>query len=354
MSETETIDSPSDDVRAAISQLQNPDVATAPEPEEPELPLEAEPEEKPDRARDGRGRFIVPPKAKDTSVQPDSKPVADAAPVVEQPQAAALAPPARLSKEAKAIWNSVPPAIQAEWAKMEADTQKGVEKLKSEHQQALQNWQQLEGIIAPRRDYYKRFGFTNDVQAINHLLTISDSLERDPAGTIAFLAQHYRVPFQGLNGAQPQGAQPQLQPQLQQPQVDYRAAIREEIGLANAASEIESFAANPAYPHFQTVRPMMSHLLQTEQAKTLEEAYERAIWADPQLRQERMEQEAAEKAKEAEAQRAKLEAKKRAANASLSGAPHGATPAKRQNGSRPTNAHDDAVDDVRAAIASLS
>lgn len=333
-----------DDVRAAISQLQNGDVA--PEPEQAELPLEAEPEEKSDRARDGRGRFIVPPKAKTEDSKTAAAPVTE----TEQQQPAGPEPPKRLSAEAKAIWNSVPPAIQAEWAKMEADTQKGVEKLKSEHQSALDNWKQLEGIIAPRRSYYQRFGFQNDVQAINHLLTISDALERDPAGTLNFLAQHYRVPLNGMNGAPPQGQVPQ---QSQQPP-DYRSAIREEIGLANAASEIEQFAANEQYPHFQKVRPMMAQLLQSGGAATLEEAYEAAVWSNAELRQQRMEEMAAEKAKADETARAKMEAKKKAAAASLSGSPNGASPSKKPNGKASGNHFDDAVDDVRAAIASLS
>src|SRR5215468_383701 len=347
MEELHSYETTSDDVRAAVAQLQNGSVA----PEQPELPLEAEPDERPDRARDDKGRFVKAPDGDDEQVKPSSrtKPEGEAL-VAEQSQTASNPPPARLSKEAKAIWNSVPPSIQAEWAKMEADTTKGVEKLKSEHQQALANWQQLEGVIAPRRDYYKRFGFQNDVQAINHLLTISDSLERDPAGTIAFLAQHYRVPFQGSNGAQPQALQPQPQYQPQQPPIDYRSAIREEIGLAQAQSEIESFAANADYPHFQTVRAMMSHLLQNGQAATLEEAYDRSIWADPELRQQRMEQMVTEKVRKDEADRAKLEAKKKAANASLNGAPHGATPGKKQGERRASNSFDDAVDDVKAAI----
>src|SRR5262249_42992157 len=141
MEELHSYETTSDDVRAAVAQLQNGSVA----PEQPELPLEAEPDEKPVRARDDEtGRFVKAPKeAADEQVKPSSrtKPEGEAL-VAEQSQTASNPPPARLSKEAKAIWNSVPPSIQAEWAKMEADTTKGVEKLKSEHQQALANWQQ--------------------------------------------------------------------------------------------------------------------------------------------------------------------------------------------------------------------
>src|SRR5262245_20183810 len=145
MSDIHSYDNISEDVRAAVAQLQNTEIA--PKTDEPELPLEAEPEDKPDRTRDEKGRFAKEPDAPEPA-KPSSKIKPEGeAPAIEQPQAAQSAPPARLSKEAKAIWNSVPPSIQAEWAKMEADTAKGVEKLKSEHQQAIANWQQLEGVI---------------------------------------------------------------------------------------------------------------------------------------------------------------------------------------------------------------
>jgi hypothetical protein len=360
--EIETTDSPSDDVRAAIAQLQNPDIArdVKPEPAEPETDLTAEPESNDDsRARDpDTGRFVKAP-AQAAADPPKSSKTPPTEPALTEQKQLAGGPPARLSKEAKAVWDSVHPSIQAEWAKLEADTAKGVEKLKTEHQTALQRFQDIEGTIAPRREHLRSLGFQTDGQALQHLFSFSDSYQRDPTGTVAHLALQPGVDrnrlFAMLSGA-PAQQQPQPQFQQHQPQPDYRAAIREEIGLANAASEIEAFASDSSHPHFQAARPLMSHLLQSGQAATLEEAYEAAVWANPALRQERMEAAAAEKAaKDQAAQRAQLEAKKRASNASLSGAPHGASPgAPRRNGKAPSNAFEDAAEDVRAAIAQLS
>ncbi len=344
------VDSPTDDVRAAIAQLQNPEVAKdiKPEPEEQGTELHAEPETKEDRARDEKGRFVKAPDEGDSKPDPKELPTKDVKEVQPAgPQAPAVKAPPSWSAEAKADWLKLPPAIQNAVLKREKEVSDGFASKSAE----LKRWQELEGIIAPRRDYYRRFGFQNDVQAINHLLTISDSLERDPAGTIGFLAKHYNVPIQGLNGAPLQAQQPQPQIQQQQPQ-DIAALVREQIGLANAQSEIEEFASNADYPHFQTVRPLMSHLLKSGQAKTLKDAYEQAVWANPELRTGLLESMQSQKA---EQERARVEAKKRASNASLSGAPHGAAPsAKKPNGKANGNAFDDAVDDVRAAIASLS
>jgi hypothetical protein len=247
---------------------------------------------------------------------------------------------------AKAEWSKLPPAVQEAAIKREEEVSRGF----AQKAEELRRWTELEGIIAPRREYFKRFGHDSDVKAINHLLTLSDSMERDPAGTLAFLAQHYGVSPNGT-GAQPQRAQPQPQPTQQHQPQDIRAAIQEEIGLSNARSQIEEFAADAAHPHFQAVRPLMSHLLQSGQAATLDAAYDAAVWANPTLRSERI---AADKAKDEAASREKLEAKKRASNASLNGAPHGAAPGKKADGKRPSNPHDDAVEDVRAAIAALS
>lgn len=343
--EIENIDTTTDDVRAAVAQLQNPDVArdVKPEPETP-TDLHAEPDAGDGRARDERGRFTkAPEQAAAEQANQDSPPKAAKEADPAGPQApAAKAPPSWLAA-AKADWDKLPPAVQQAVVKREDEVSRGF----AQKAEEARRWSELEGIIAPRRSYYQRFGFQNDVQAINHLLTFSDSMERDPIGTIAHLAQHYGVSLDGT-GAQPQ-LRPQPQPQQHQP-ADIRAAIQEEIGLSNARSQIEQFAANSAYPHFQAVRGLMSNLLMNGHATSLEEAYDAAVWASPQLRGERQ---AAEKAKDEEAQRAKLEAKKRASNASLNGAPHGAAPGKKTDKS-PSNPHDDAVADVRAAIAQLS
>jgi len=49
-------------------------------------------------------------------------------------------------------------------------------------------------------------------------------------------------------------------------------------------SEIAQFAAEPNHEHFETVKLHMASLLQGGQAKTLQDAYEQAIYANPTTR----------------------------------------------------------------------
>mgnify|MGYP003345041940 FL=1 len=47
--------------------------------------------------------------------------------------------------------------------------------------------------------------------------------------------------------------------------------------------------------HFEAARPAMISFLQTGQANTLQEAYDKAIWSDPEIRQQLIEAQQAEK-----------------------------------------------------------
>jgi hypothetical protein len=53
---------------------------------------------------------------------------------------------------------------------------------------------------------------------------------------------------------------------------------------ASIDSTIAEFASAPGHEHFQKVSYIMGSLLQGGQARDLEDAYQKAIWADPELR----------------------------------------------------------------------
>jgi hypothetical protein len=89
-------------------------------------------------------------------------------------------------------------------------------------------------------------------------------------------------------------------------------------------STISQFAADPKRPFFNDVRFHMGQLIQAGAAKSLEEAYEQATWANPAIRAHLLEtqREATEKANAAQVQKAKL-----ATRASVNGSPlEGAQP----------------------------
>jgi hypothetical protein len=49
-------------------------------------------------------------------------------------------------------------------------------------------------------------------------------------------------------------------------------------------NELETFVNAPGHEHYPTVRTVMAGLIQSGVVQTLQEAYDRACWADPTVR----------------------------------------------------------------------
>ncbi len=317
-------------VRASVEQLNKTEAP------EPEIKAEVEtPESAAERSRDEKGRFV----ASETE-QPVKQATPEAPEAEPAPSTAQVKPPTSWSPEAKADFVKLPPAVQQAVLKREDEMNSGQQQYSDERRRL----QELDGIIGPRRSYYQRFGFKSDAEAINHLFTLSDSMERDPAGTLRHLAQFYRVDL-SLPG-NPQGqTQQQTQPNIS-------AEVAEQVAMQFARMTVQEFEQQPP-EHYQAVKPLMKLLLENGEAQDLQDAYDKAIWMKPDIRTKMLEsQKTEEEQKRLSAQTAKVDKKTKAANASLNGAPHGAaaTPPKSPNRG-PLN---DVADDVRAAVASLS
>lgn len=65
------------------------------------------------------------------------------------------------------------------------------------------------------------------------------------------------------------------QQEIQQRQIQEQSAL---------TSEIDAFKAAPGHEHYEQVKVLMGNLLLSEQAKDLQEAYDQAIWANPEIR----------------------------------------------------------------------
>lgn len=204
----------------------------------------------------------------------------------------------------------------------------------------------IESVIAPRREYYQRFGFKSDGEAINHLFSLSDFVERDPEAGIVHIAKHSGVDPKRLIAAIAQSAGLQQTPNLSSQQ-DVVNQAAEKVQMQAAEQLVKQYERN-APEHYWKVKPIMKSLLESDQAYSLEEAYDKALWVHADTRKALLE---AERGKVAGAQR--QQAKVRAASASLSGPPHGtpSTPTRRNSGN---GQFGDVAEDVRAAVASLS
>lgn len=208
--------------------------------------------------------------------------------------------------------------------------------------------QVVETAIAPLHELSQQNGIPWQ-EGLNRLLTVESSL-RNPATApqmVQQLAQAYGVDLAALvNGSpQPQRQQPSFDPniipQLVERQVTEKLTAYQQDQALN--SEIQQFASargtdgQVAHPHFETVKSTMGILLQSGQAQTMQEAYDKAIWLSPETRP----QPQIQVNNQQQVQRAKRAA------VSVNGAPQNGQSAPKANG---FDANTSTRDDVREAI----
>jgi len=304
-------------------------------------------------------------------------------------------PPQAMNGQLKAKWNELPEDIRAEFIRLEEASRRGFQSYRDRVGD-----KDLEALLAPRRETWRKLGHASDSAAIGHLFNLSDNFQVRPVETALHIFSHMHPDAQnavrqqlGLQSAAPQITEQQVQewagmqraqeevakfdaatPTARDPQVrelmrqamlgghagedlgrahdiavvhlanQYQqsgqaipAHINEAAGLAMARHEIAQFEADTAnYPLFPVLKATMQSLLMNGKAGDLPSAYQQAMRADPVIGKMLAGHE--------------LEKKRRAANASLTGAPHGAT--ERRRTAKP-GTFQDAVDDVREAINQL-
>jgi len=191
-------------------------------------------------------------------------------------------------------------------------------------------------IMAPFKGDFERAGM-DEVGAVRQLLAAHDYLRKDPQNAIAWLANQYGVDMAAIGNdpaAEDEFADPQvkaLQQQvaqltgfIQNQQTQQQSQVQQ-----STQSLIDQFAAetdangNPKHPHFDRVRGVMGSLISSENAKDLATAYEMAVYADPELRQEQVKAMAAAQSQD----NVKTEAVKKAKKAARSKVRGSASPA---------------------------
>lgn len=279
-----------DTIRETLRSLQDKGAVIEDPPETP-----ATPEEKAERIRDEKGKFA---KSAEAPAEPAS---ADAAPV--------RAAPNTWKKEVAEKWGTLPPEVQAEVERREADFHKGIEQYRS----AAQFAQAMERAISPYAATLQSLNITPD-KAVSELMAADHRLryssQQDKLTYFGQLAQSYGVDLAQLPQHEQQPIDPNvsaLQQQVQQLQgyLQNQHLMSEQQTVAQLNSQLAQFAADPSHSHFESVRGHMAALLQAGQAKDLEDAYEQAVYANPVTRAAMLQQQAeatkAENAKKAQA-----------------------------------------------------
>lgn len=286
-----------------------------------ETPETIEPtDDKPARTRDEAGRFT----AAELAQQAADK-AAEIVPAVE-----AKRPPSSWKKEAAAEFDKLPPHVQDEVLRRETDFHKGIEGFK----QHADLGRSMERAIQPYMQTIQQLGVAPD-QAVGALLR-ADAMLRNPdpsqrAQYFASLAQQYGIDL-GHAAQMPQ-RDPytmQLESRLEQIQAQQESFQQSQQQQQREAlnSELQAFAATAE--HFEAVKEDMAALLQAGRATDLKDAYDKAVYANPQTRQTLLEQQRNEALKQA--QSAALANRAKAASVSV----RGSSPAS-GTGAAPTN-----------------
>lgn len=242
----------------------------------------------PERSRDERGRFANAKAPENTENATEAQEtLVEAIPPKKAPSS--------WRKEAQELYGKLPQEfqlLQEEVERREADFHKGIESYKSKAQFA----DAMERVISPHMQTLQSLGVTPDV-AVHHLLEADRVLRYSrPDQKRAYLQQLARS--YGIDlGQQPEG-EPSYQPSTD-PRVDavinylrQQEAMRQQQEVAQLNSELSTFAKDK--PHFEAVRNHMAGLLQAGVAKSLQDAYDMAIYASPDIRAQVLAQQQAE------------------------------------------------------------
>lgn len=199
---------------------------------------------------------------------------------------------------------------------------------------------ELEEVFKPHDPYLRQSGMTR-MQAIRELVGWKERLDKDAPGAIKYLAQISGVDLKTI-GAPPADMPAwgqELQKQLEQSKNE-NAELRKRLDGADGArsqqllsvqqAEVTKFAeekdpqGKPLRPYFDDVAKDVAGMIRLARANgeqlTLQEAYDRAVHANPLTRQKLAASNDAERRAKEEAERkAKAEAARKAAAANIDG-----------------------------------
>ena len=254
--------------------------------------IKGEPDTPPAASQDGR------PRTADGKFAPASDASTPAAPVDGQSAGgeavvAPVNPPAGIDP---IVFNALPAETQSYIAR----TMESV----AEQAERYAGYAQLEQLIAPRRQPWALNGMT-EVQAVNQLLALSDFAGQDPTGFIQYFAKASNIDLEDIVfAADEDDTDPTVkalraeleqikgtlaQGQNTQQQQAHEERVRSVATFFDAKDESGNALRPYATELGDNILPHIQHLRSTNpswtQEQVLQEAYDRACWATPSVRQ---------------------------------------------------------------------
>ncbi len=172
----------------------------------------------------------------------------------------------------------------------ETEYKTGVSTYKAEAEQAKHLQAAIEPFMADLQKHnIPPAQFISNLGNAHRVLALGSPEQK--IGLFRQLAQDYGVPLETLSQADNSVVQTLMSQidQLKQQVGDVTnwRATREQNEIAGTIKSFQSAvddSGNPKYPHFETLRETMGQILGNGMANSLEEAYEKAVWLNPDTR----------------------------------------------------------------------
>lgn len=212
-----------------------------------------------------------------------------------EPTAAAPAPaptdtlPKSWRPELAEKWATLDPAVKAEVLRREEDIFRGIEAYKAD----AAFGKPIKAVMDPYMPLLEQYGI-NPADQVRNLMnahyTLSFGTPEQKAGLLRQLAQDYGIPLSGASDGEAPFVDPQvkaLQDELTQLKSQLAGFQRTQVQSVQERlrSEVEAFAVKPENDLFDKVAVDMALLIKADRNMTLEQAYQRATWANPETRQ---------------------------------------------------------------------
>lgn len=290
-------------------------------------------EQKPARVRGPDGKFVkatpdaasAPEAAQDGTETPPEGEGTDPAAAPPSPYDAY---PNTWRKEMQAEWQKLPPQVREEIHRREQNFLDGIR----QYREPAAFGQAVGNELLPHLDTFRALG-TTPVAAVREMVGTWAALQRgsaqERANILASIAQNYGIDMASLanRDTAASGGAPAFNPEnaaLSQELQAVRQRLerfeqQQEAALAaDANSEIERFQKDR--PHFAEVRAEMAALLRSGAAETLADAYDKAVWSVPAVRDKLLAEREAQQRKR-DAEQAAAARKAAAANVTRRGTP---------------------------------
>lgn len=224
-----------------------------------------------------------------------------------------IPPPESWNGTVKEKWSELPAEVRAEIKRREDDFHKGMTKLDEDRNFGLR----MKEVVSPYMPIIQAEGGTPEgafKDYLNMAYTMRQGTPEQKANVIRTAMQQFGIDPRMVM------SQPQANPEMMRlenellglkQQLTQKEQLQQQEEQSRINSEIEAFASDPANIYFNDVKSDMAILLESGKAGDMKEAYDMAIWANPQTRSRLLE---AQQAEQKVKRQKEIEAKKKAAS----------------------------------------